>query len=68
MDASRRAARLAMELIGGEEQVVVMRIAMESEDGDEQETVRTAKNIIPVFSRDTLYSRLRKGSFLQRLY
>ena len=49
VEASRRAARLAMELLGEEEQVGGERIAIENVDQDEQETVRTAKNILPVF-------------------
>ena len=68
VEASRRAARLAMELVGEEEQVGGERIAMENVNEDEQETVRTAKNILPVFSRNTLYSRLRKGLILGRFY
>ena len=66
--ASRRAARLAMELLGEEDQAGGERIALENVDEDEQETVRTAKNILPIFSRNTLYSRLRRGLILRRFY
>ena len=68
VEASRRAARLAMELVVKEEQVGVERIAMDNVNEDELESVRKAKENIPVFSRDTLYSRLGKGRFLRRFY
>ena len=68
MEASRRAARLAMELLGEEEQVGGERFAIENVDEDDQETVRNAKNIIPFFSRNALYSRLRKGLILRKFY
>ena len=57
-----------MELLGEEEQVGGERIAMENVDQDDQEIVRTAKNIIAFFNRNTLYSRLRKGLILRKFY
>ena len=53
LEASRRAAKFAMEIV----------------DEEEPETVRTAKENIPVFSTNTiLYPRLRRGRFLKRFY
>ena len=68
MEASRRAARLAMELLVVEEPVASERMGMDNLDEEEQEIVRTGKNILPFFSRNTLYSRLRRGLILRKSY
>ena len=68
VEASRRAARLAMELLVVEEPVASERMGMDNLDEEEQEIFRTGKNILPVFSIDTFYSTLRNGRILRRFY
>ena len=78
LEASRRAAKFAMEILD-EEEPETFRIgnkiipffskAARIVDEEEPETVRTAKENIPVFSTNTiLYPRLRRGRFIKRFY